>query len=128
MEKKYTINIDSEIGLVVAKFEGKIEINNMLEFLTELYSFDPPTPDYPIIYDFKDCIALGYRFEVLSFVQKLSLLRRGKKNKKKVGVLISGVNQKFLVKALIGLIKGLNLEIEMFEDRDICFNWVLAKD
>ncbi len=128
MDKKYTINIDSETGLVDAKFEGKIEIDTMLDFLTELYSFNPPIPDYSILYDFRDCTAIGYRFEVLTFVQKLSSLRKGRKQNKKVGILISGVNQKFLIKTLIGLAKGLNLEIEMFEERAICLNWILSQN
>jgi hypothetical protein len=126
MEKKYSITVIKDIGLIQARFFGKIEAKDMLDYLTDLYSMEDYNPIFPIIYDFRGCIAVGYRMEVIPFVKRLATLRSGL-GKKKIGIVVDSLNQEFLVKAFIELATGLNLEIKMFEDPRECSQWILAR-
>ena len=99
----------------------------MIACLTELYGKDNFDPTMATIYNFRDCLAVGYRMEVVSFVKWLGELRSGL-GKKKIGVIDGSLNEKFLVRVFIELAKSLNLEIEMFETREECEKWIFMKD
>ena len=124
MEKKYSITVVKDINLIQAKFFGKIESKDMLDYLAELYGLEDFDPTFPTIYDFRGCVAVGYRMEVVPFVKRLATLRSGH-SRKKIGILVDSLNQKFLVKVFIELAVGLDLEIKMFEERDLCEKWLL---
>ena len=124
-DKKYHILIRNDIGLIEIRFCGRLEVGDMIACLTELYGMEDFDPTIPTIYDFRECLAIGYRMEVVPFVKWLGELRSGL-GKKKIGVIVDSFNQKFLVKVFIELAKGLNLEVEMFEDPKKCMSWAMT--
>lgn len=126
MQKKYRISIAPDLGLIEIRFQGKIEAKDMIACLTELYGMEDFDPVMPTIYDFRDCLAIGYRMEVIPFVKWLGDLRSGL-GKKKIGVIVDSFNQKFLVKIFIELAKGLSLEVEKFEKREECEKWIFLE-
>lgn len=122
-DKKYHILIRKDIGLIEIRFQGKIEAKDMISCLTELYRMEDFDPVMPTMYDFRECLAIGYRMEVVPFVKWLGELRSGL-GKKKIGIVVDSLNQKFLVKVFIELAKGLDLEMKMFDDPKQCFTWI----
>lgn len=124
-DKKYHILIRKDIGLIEIRFQGKIEAKDMISCLTELYRMEDFDPVMPTMYDFRECLAIGYRMEVVPFVKWLGELRSGL-GKKKIGVIVDSFNQKFLVKVFMELAKGLNLEVEMFEKREEWERWIFS--
>jgi hypothetical protein len=96
-----------------AEFFRKIDSKDIFDYSAELSCLEDFYPIFPTIYDFRACIAVSYRMEVVSFVTLFTLLRFGH-GKKKTGFLGYSLNQKFLVKVFIELAKGLNLETERF--------------
>lgn len=126
MDKKYLITIRKDLGLIEIRFCGRLEVGEMIACLTELYEMEDFDPTIPTIYDFRDCLAIGYRMEVVPFVKWLEDLRSGL-GKKKIGVIMDSFNQKFLVKVFIELAKGVGLEVEMFEEREECEKWIFLE-
>lgn len=124
MDKKYSITIRKDIGLMEVRFFGKIELDDMFYYLDDLRILQDYDPHYPSIYDFRGCLALGFRIDVVSFVEKLAQLRSDLP-KKRIGIIVDTYNQRFLVNFFIVLIKDLSLNVEMFENRNACFEWVM---
>lgn len=121
--KKYIIKINNEKGMVVANFRGRVTVEDMFDFLDELYAHEKFDPNFPSVYDFTACSALGYQIDVSSFVEKLRKTVKNSK-KKKVGVIIDNINQRFLIKTFIEKVKSLNLEVEMFNNKVECVSWI----
>lgn len=125
MDKKHLITIRKDLGLIEIRFQRKIGAKDMISCLTELYRMEDFDPVMPTMYDFRECLAIGYRMEVVPFVKWLGELRSGL-GKKKIGIVVDSLNQKFLVKVFIELAKGLDLEMKMFEDPKKCMSWAMT--
>lgn len=129
VDKKYQILINSTDQFIIASFKGKVAAVDMFDLLDELYQLEEFDPGYPMIYDFSNCTAIAYRIEVISFIERIRKLRSGVSKKKRIGIIISSLNQKFLVKLFIELAKGLGgLDVEMFENKNSCIEWMTVEE
>lgn len=124
--KKYVFEIDEKLGLIVANFGGKLNVQDMLDFVDELYGHENYSPNFLTVYDFRSSSAIGFRIDVISFIERLRVLRRNS-GKRRIGFIVGSVNQRFLIRTFISLNKGLNLDVEMFENKMDCLNWI-SKD
>lgn len=125
-EKKYKIEFNKDLDLLVVKFHGKVYLGDMLDYLDELYSSKDIDLSLPMIYDFRDSLAIGYRIDVFSFIEKLTQYK-SRSAKKKIGLIIQTFNHKFLGEIFIQMAKGLNLEIKMFDNYNECLEWIAEK-
>lgn len=69
-------------------------------------------------------IAIAYRVDVVSFVERIRKLRSEISEKKKIGIVVNSINQKFLVNMFIKLINSVSLQVEMFYRTNSCINWM----
>ena len=127
-EKKYQLLINTSDQFIIASFRGKVTATDMFDLLDEVYQMEEFDPGFPMIYDFSNCTAIAYRIEVLTFIERIRKRRAGLKIKKRVGIIISSLNQKFLVKLFLELAKGIGLEVEMFEDKKSCIAWMTSNE
>ena len=122
--EKYRIAIDQQLGFIVISFREKVYANDMFDMLEELYVREDFDPKYPAIYDFTGSAAIAYRVDVISFVERIRKLRSGISEKKKIGIVVNSINQKFLVNMFIKLINAMSLQVEMFDRTNSCINWM----
>lgn len=122
--EKYRIAIDQQLGFIVISFREKVYANDMFDMLEELYVREDFDPKYPAIYDFTGSAAIAYRVDVVSFVERIRKLRSGIPEKKKIGILVNSINQKFLVNMFIKLINAVSLQVEMFDKINSCLSWM----
>lgn len=125
--EKYRIAIDQQLGFIVISFREKVYANDMFDMLEELYVREGFDPKYPAIYDFTGSAAIAYRVDVVSFVERIRKLRSGISEKKKIGIVVNSINQKFLVGMFIKLINAMSLQVEMFDKTNSCLIW-MTKD
>lgn len=121
--KRYRISIDPMNGFIVANFGGQLTVNDMFSFVKDLYNNKEYRSTYLTVYDFRLSSAIGYRIDVISFVEYLRKLNLDSR-RRKIGIIVGSINQKFLIKSFIVLIKGLNFDVEMFENIESCLKWV----
>lgn len=121
---KYRIAIDQQLGFIVISFREKVYANDMFDMLEELYSRADFDPKYPAIYDFTGSAAIAYRVDLISFVERIRKLRSGISEKKKIGIIVNSINQKFLVNMFIKLINAVSLQVEMFDKTKSCLSWM----
>jgi hypothetical protein len=122
--KKYIIEVDPNLGFIVISFREKVYPNDMFDMLEDLYSRVDFDPKYPAIYDFTGSAAIAYRVDVVSFVERIRKLRSGISEKKKIGIVVNSINQKFLVNMFIKLVNSASLQVEMFDRANSCINWM----
>jgi hypothetical protein len=122
--EKYRIAIDQQLGFIVISFREKVYANDMFDMLEELYVREDFDPKYPAIYDFTGSAAIAYRVDVVSFVERIRKLRSGISEKKKIGIMVNSINQKFLVNMFIKLINAVSLQVEMFDKINSCLSWM----
>ena len=122
--KKYRIETDQQLGFIVISFREKVFAIDMFDMLDELYARADFDPKYPAIYDFTGSAAIAYRVDVVSFVERIRKLRSGISEKKKIGILVNSINQKFLVNMFIKLINAVSLQVEMFDKTNSCLSWM----
>jgi hypothetical protein len=122
--KKYKIAVDPKLGFIVISFREKVYANEMFDLLEDLYSRVDFDPKYPAIYDFTGSAAIAYRVDVVSFVERIRKLRSEISEKKKIGIVVNSINQKFLVNMFIKLINSVSLQVEMFDRTNSCINWM----
>ncbi|RIW13137.1 hypothetical protein D0X99_17140 [Algoriphagus lacus] len=122
-EEKFSIKIFRESGYMAAKFYGKVVLSDMLHFTQTIISMPDYSPGYPLIFDFRDCKAIGYRIDVPEFLKyyqsKVTI-----PEKKKYGFIYSTLNQKFIFSILKLSAPKLNLEIELFDGLKSCLDWM----
>lgn len=121
---RYRITIDPDNGFIVTNFGGQLIAADMLNFIRDLYSHEDYNSSYPTVYDFKLSSAIGYRIDVISFVEHLKKLNRGSK-KRRIALIVGSINQRFLLKTFMVLIKGLNFDVEMFDNEESCLKWIV---
>lgn len=121
---KYRIAIDQQLGFIVISFREKVYANDMFDMLEELYARADFDPKYPAIYDFTGSAAIAYRVDLISFVERIRKLRSGISEKKKIGIIVNSINQKFLVNMFIKLINAVSLQVEMFDKTKSCLSWM----
>jgi hypothetical protein len=122
--EKYRIAIDQQLGFIVISFRDKVYANDMFDMLEELYARTDFDPKYPAIYDFTGSTAIAYRVDLISFVERIRKLRSGISEKKKIGIIVNSINQKFLVNMFIKLINVVSLKVEMFDKTNSCLSWM----
>lgn len=122
--EKYRIAIDQQLGFIVISFREKVYANDMFDMLEELYVREDFDPKYPAIYDFTGSAAIAYRVDVVSFLERIRKLRSGISEKKKIGIMVNSINQKFLVNMFIKLINAVSLQVEMFDKTNSCLSWM----
>lgn len=127
-EKKFRILVEPDFECLVVSFKGKIEANDMFAVLEEIYSQNETVKNFPTIYDFYDSTAIGYRIELFSFIDQIKKLRKGMSAKKRIGIIVDSLNQKFLVKLFINLANGLGIDVEMFENKIACIQWMFPDE
>lgn len=120
---RYRIIIDPVGGFVVANFGGQLTLNDMLCFVKDLYSHEEYKSSLLTVYDFKLSSAICYRIDVISFVEHLKKLNWGSK-RRKIGFIVGSINQRFLIRTFMVLTQGLNFDVEMFENKEACINWI----
>lgn len=125
--EKYRIAIDQQLGFIVISFRDKIYANDMFDMLEQLYARADFDPKFPAIYDFTGSSAIAYRVDVVSFVERIRKLRLGISEKKKIGIVVNSINQKFLVGMFIKFINAMSLQVEMFDKTNSCLIW-MTKD
>lgn len=121
--KKHLISIDPVYGFIVANFGGQLTVNDLLSFFGDLKKHKDYRPTYLTIYDCKLSSAIGYRIDVISFVEHLRK-RNWDSRRRKIGFIVGSSNQRFLIRTFMDLIKGLNFDVEMFENKKLCLKWV----
>jgi hypothetical protein len=124
MEKNYKILIDKEIGVISISFHRKISLEDMLSLLSDLNDTKDYEPKFNTVYDFTESTAIGYRIELIPFINRLSEFRNKKSVKKKVGISIKTPNQRFLVNLFLPFAKNFNLQVQVFDDIRSCVNWL----
>lgn len=122
-EEKFSIKIFPESGFMAAKFYGKVGLNDALNFTQTIISMPDYSPEYPLICDFRDCKAIGYRIDVPEFL-KYYLSKVSIPKKKKYGFIYSTLNQKFIFSIFKLSAPKLNLEVELFEGFQECMDWM----
>ncbi|WP_192842551.1 hypothetical protein [Algoriphagus sanaruensis] len=108
---------------MVAKFFGKLRLSDMQAFTSDIISEPDYSITYPLICDFRDCTAVGYRIDVPDFIRN----HRSKvaiPQKKKYGLIISTLNQRFIFSLFKLSAPLLNLEVELFDHSEDCINWM----
>lgn len=95
----------------------------MFSFGRDLYNHKDYKSNYVLICDLKLSSAMGYRIDVISYVEHLRKLTWDS-GCKKIGFIVGSINQIFLIENFIVLVKDLNFDVEMFENTELCLKWV----
>jgi hypothetical protein len=96
----------------------------MFDLLDDLYAEENFDPGFPIIYDFTGSTALGYRLDLIPFLERLRKSRSLNSKQKKIGIILSTLNQKFLASLFVKVSDSLNLQVQLFENSHACVNWI----
>ena len=96
----------------------------MFDLLDDLYAEENFDPGFPIIYDFTGSTALGYRLDLIPFLERLRKSRSVNSKLKKIGIILSTLNQKFLASLFVKVSDSLNLQVQLFENSHACVNWI----
>lgn len=122
--KKYRILIDIALGVIVISFEGKIYPKDMFDLLDDLYAEADFDPGFPIVYDFTGSTALGYRLDLIPFLERLRKSRSEKSKPKKIGIILKTLNQRFLADLFVNVADSLSLRVRLFENSLDCIHWI----
>ena len=123
MEKHLSYTILPELKLVVCNYQGEISIKEVTQ-LTPNFIADPIfNPEYNVLLDFRNSAAIGFRVDIIDYVNFLRKTISFKK-KVKLGVVYSTPNQEFLLKFYKTFGKLLNLDIENFRQLEQYHDWM----
>ena len=123
MEKHLSYTILPELKLVVCNYQGEISIKEVTQ-LTLTFIADPIfNPEYNVLLDFRNSAAIGFRVDIIDYVNFLRKTISFKK-KVKLGVVYSTPNQEFLLKFYKTFGKLLNLDIENFRQLEQYHDWM----
>jgi hypothetical protein len=123
MEKNYSYKILPELNLIVSFYQGDVVIKDFVA-LVRLFMKDP---DYLItqnvLIDLKHCTGVAFRVDLLDFIQFMT--NEVKLSKKvKTGMVVSSLNQEFLIKFYKGFGNIVSQDIEYFRRFEDYFQWM----
>lgn len=124
--KPYCINIDLRQQIIVITFKGEVSPSEVLQLLDDLYGHQDYDKNFPTLFDLSEGVALGYQMDVLPFVKKLEQFRTDTSIQKKIGVVVTSTNSKFMVNLFLNFAPLFNLNIRMFADELACAAWIKA--
>ena len=96
----------------------------MFDLLDDLYAAENFDPGFPILYDFTGSTALGNRLDLIPFLERLQKSRSANSKKKKIGIILSTLNQKFLANLFVKISANFNLQVQLFEHNQDCVIWI----
>ena len=124
MEKKlYKYSVHTELSLMIVKFFGSVTLADLIDFTKSIVEHPEYAPQYDVLFDFSDSLALGYRFEVNDFV-KMHQQIVPIDSVKKYGIVYKTINQKIIFSLFKTFGKKMNLEINNFKNIDDCIEWL----
>lgn len=112
-----------ELNLIVTIYSGEIVIQDFVS-LTRLFIKDELyRPEYHVLVDISKTNGIAFRLDVIDYVdfvrKNISL-----KQKVKVGILIRGLNQEFLMKFYKTFGGLINMEINYFKEKEDYYRWM----
>jgi len=127
MEKHLSYTILPELKLVVCNYQGEISIKEVTQLTLSFIADELFNPEFNVLLDFRNSAAIGFRVDIIDYVNFLRKTISFKK-KVKLGVVYSTPNQEFLLKFYKTFGKLLNLDIENFRQLDQYFGWMQFPD
>lgn len=112
-----------ELGLVLTYSQGKMQIADLLKLSTDIFQDPAYNISYDLIWDLRASTALGYKMDILEYLEFLKKNLQFK-NRVRSGILLSTPNQKFLLSIFKPIAKLNKIDAEYFTEIDKCLKWM----
>lgn len=112
-----------EINLILTVYSGEIIIQDFVNLTRRFIKDEQYKSEFHVLVDISQTNGIAFRLDVLDYVdfirKNVSL-----KQKVKVGILIRGLNQEFLMKFYRTFGGLINMEINYFKEKEDYYRWM----
>lgn len=123
MSIQTTYRIIPELRLILTYSHGKMQVTDLMQLSMKIIQDETYDATYDIIWDLRATTALGFKMDIMEYIDFLKNNLR-LKNRIRSSVLLSTPNQKFLMSIFKPLAKLNNIDAENFLEIEKCFKWM----
>lgn len=116
-----------ELRLIVTNFQGKTQLDDVIQLNLKFLADQAYDSSYDMIMDFRDSLAIGFRMDLMDYVEFFKKSVR-LKQKIRLGIMYQTSNQEFLLNIYKPIAKLLKMELEIFRTLDECLTWMKYAD
>jgi hypothetical protein len=121
---KYTsYTVLSEYRVILTNFQGKIQVGDLIELNRRFISDPSYDASFDVIMDFSGSIAIGYKMDLLDYIEFFKKTIR-LKNRVRVGIVYSSPNQNYLIGIYKPIASLLKMDVKDFKELDPCLGWM----
>lgn len=112
-----------ELKLIITYGKGRVFIEDIIQLNRNFISDKQYDPSFDLLMDFRDSIAIAFKFDILDFFdffkENVSL-----KTRIRNGILYGTPNQKFLISIYKPIANLAKIDTENFKDIKLYFDWM----
>lgn len=116
-----------ELRLIVTNFQGKTQLDDVIQLNLKFLADQAYDSSYDMIMDFRDSLAIGFRMDLMDYVEFFKKSVR-LKQKIRLGIMYQTSNQEFLLNIYKPIAKLLKMDLEIFRTLDECLTWMKYAD
>lgn len=116
-----------ELRLIVTNFQGKTQLDDVIQLNLKFLADQAYDSSYDMIMDFRDSLAIGFRMDLMDYVEFFKKSVR-LKQKIRLGIMYQTSNQEFLLNIYKPIAKLLKMDLEIFLTLDECLTWMKYAD
>jgi hypothetical protein len=118
-----TYTIIPELRLILTYSQGKMQVTDLMQLSMKIIQDEAYDSTFDIIWDLRATTALGFKMDILEYIDFLKNNLR-LKNRIRSSVLLNTPNQKFLMSIFKPFAKLNNIDAENFLEIEKCFKWM----
>jgi hypothetical protein len=123
VEKFTSYRIIPDLKVILCYFQGSIKMEDVVKLNLRFIKDEAYDLTFDVILDFKNSLALGYRIDILDYVEFLKKTIH-LKERVKVAILTNSINQEFLISVYIPIAKLLKIDVAKFQQMDASLQWM----
>lgn len=112
-----------EYKVILTNFQGKIRMGDLIGLNLQFISDPAYDASFDLIMDFSGSIAIGYKMDLLEYIEFFKKTVRLKK-RVKVGIVYSSPNQNYLISIYKPIASLLKMDVQDFKQLDPCLRWM----
>ena len=113
--------------LILANFQGKIRMGDLIDLNLKFISDPAFDRSFDLIMDFTGSIAIGYKMDLLEYIEFFKKTIRLKK-RVRVGIVHSSPNQSYLIGIYKPIASLLKMDVQDFKQLEPCLKWMGYSD
>ena len=109
--------------LILANFQGKVHMKDLIQSNLNFIADPNYDPGFDVVLDFSRCIAIGYRLDLMEYIDFFKKTVR-LHTTVRVGIIYSSPNTGYLVGIYKPIARLMKMEVEGFRQLGPCLQWM----